>query len=331
MLRAAVRVVSVHGYEGMSVGRVADGARVSRRTFYDVFQSREDCFVAAFEDGLARAARCVGEGYGAGGDWAARVRGALMGLLGFFGEEPQVASLLVVDALSAGSRVLERRAEVLRTVSARLQADGVQASRSSSGIAPLTGEGVVGGVLGVLHARLSERAPQMLGLTSQLTGMVVLPYLGQRVAARELARSVPVHSGGSGRRAGSRVRGKASSSVSLVSTGVDDPLVDLPMRLTYRTLRVLGAIAEWPGASNRVIGEVAEAYDQGQISKLLSRLEKLGLVQNTAGGGHRPTGEPNAWRLTSQGVEVERALRVDGGNGTARRGGARGNKVGEGT
>jgi DNA-binding IclR family transcriptional regulator len=104
------------------------------------------------------------------------------------------------------------------------------------------------------------------------------------------------------------------------------------MRLTYRTLRALNAIADHPGASNRAIGQAAEAYDQGQISKLLSRLEKLGLVQNTAGGGHRPTGEPNAWRLTSRGVEVERALRVDENrNGKSRRGGARGNKVGEGS
>jgi hypothetical protein len=113
--------------------------------------------------------------------------------------------------------------------------------------------------------------------------------------------------------------------------GGGDPLVGLPMRLTYRTLRALNAIADHPGASNRAIGQVAEAYDQGQISKLLSRLERLGLVENMAGGGHRPTGEPNAWRLTSRGVEVERALRVDEVNGNARRGGARGNKVGEGT
>jgi DNA-binding MarR family transcriptional regulator len=86
------------------------------------------------------------------------------------------------------------------------------------------------------------------------------------------------------------------------------------MRVTYRTLRVLGAIAERSGASNRVVGELADVHDQGQISKLLLRLERLGLVENTATGGHRPTGEPNAWRLTPRGVKVERALRADDGN-----------------
>ena len=57
------------------------------------------------------------------------------------------------------------------------------------------------------------------------------------------------------------------------------------MRLTYRTVRVLLAIAQHPGASNRQIGEDAGVHDQGQISKLLTRLHKLGLVDNIAGEG----------------------------------------------
>lgn len=92
------------------------------------------------------------------------------------------------------------------------------------------------------------------------------------------------------------------------------------MRITYRTLRVLGAIAEHPGASNRVVGEVADTHDQGQISKLLARLERLGLVENTSGNGHRPTGEPNAWRLTPRGEGIERAVRVGAGERALRDG-----------
>jgi DNA-binding MarR family transcriptional regulator len=82
------------------------------------------------------------------------------------------------------------------------------------------------------------------------------------------------------------------------------------MRITYRTLRVLGAIADHPGASNRTVGEAADTFDQGQISKLLARLEGLGLIENTSGNDHKPTGEPNAWRLTQRGEEIERALQV---------------------
>jgi len=80
------------------------------------------------------------------------------------------------------------------------------------------------------------------------------------------------------------------------------------MRLTYRTVRVLMAIADHLDASNRLIAEASGISDQGQISKLLARLESLGLARNT-GQGH-PKGAPNAWRLTARGEEVEGAIRV---------------------
>ena len=80
------------------------------------------------------------------------------------------------------------------------------------------------------------------------------------------------------------------------------------MRLTYRTARVLQCIAERPLASNRTVANSAGVADPGQISKLLRRLERLGLAVNTS-GGHQ-SGEPNAWELTSLGCEVERRLGV---------------------
>ena len=80
------------------------------------------------------------------------------------------------------------------------------------------------------------------------------------------------------------------------------------MRLTYRTMRVLEVIADDPGVSNRSVGEHADIADQGQISKLLSRLERLGLASNT-GQGHQK-GEPNAWTLTPTGERVAQTIRI---------------------
>jgi AcrR family transcriptional regulator len=323
MLNAAARVVSESGYSKMSVARVTGGARVSRRTFYDVFQDREDCFLAIFEEALARISKCVIAAYECadrdegGSAWCERVRAALAELLMFFDEEPNVASLLVVDALTAGPRVLELRAQVLKRLSVTLHRDGLRAGDAKD-VAPLTGEGVVGGVFGVVHTRLSQNDPAaVLELLDSLLGMIVLPYLG-RAAAQRAQRGIRTFSSGRKQPAGLK-------SPTRLPLDAKDPLDGLPMRITYRTLRVLGAIAEHPGASNRAVGEFADTRDQGQISKLLARLEKLGLIENASGGGHRPTGEANAWRLTSRGVEVERALRVGpsdralGDNGNAQR------------
>jgi DNA-binding MarR family transcriptional regulator len=119
----------------------------------------------------------------------------------------------------------------------------------------------------------------------------VLPYLGQAAAARETARPSP------------RRRRIAPPS--------GDPLRELDMRLTYRTVRVLLAIgelvAQGAGSSNRRVAEAAGVVDQGQISKLLARLEHLGLIANTGAGPAR--GEPNVWRLTQKGEDIERTIR----------------------
>jgi AcrR family transcriptional regulator len=288
MLVAAVEIVGEVGYNGMSVARITGRAGVSRRTFYDLFEDREDCFLAVFEETVVRASIIATDAAGGLPSWRERVRTGLSALLGFLGDEQVLGSLLVTDALGSGPKVLERRARVLDTLIAIVDQGRLEAKVSLEP-PPLTAEGVVGAVLAVIHARIVERDERpLIHLLNPLMGMIVLPYLGRAEAARELARPTPRVS---------RTRRKQP---------VTDPLADLDMRLTYRTLRVLAAIVEQPGASNRQIAQAAGVSDQGQISKLLARLEHLGLVHNTGNGALK--GAPNAWVLTHKGREVEEAV-----------------------
>ncbi|MFI4993422.1 MAG: hypothetical protein ACHQCH_07390 [Solirubrobacterales bacterium] len=83
------------------------------------------------------------------------------------------------------------------------------------------------------------------------------------------------------------------------------------IRRTYRTGRVLSAIAELSEShppSNREVADAAGVLDQGQICKLLKRLAVLRLIENTGEG--QPAGMPNGWRLTARGAAVERAWRA---------------------
>jgi AcrR family transcriptional regulator/DNA-binding MarR family transcriptional regulator len=287
-------VVCEEGLQGTTVADVVRRARVSRRTFYDLFEDRDDAFLAGFEEGVRRAQDRVVAAFEAEHDWAGRVRMALAALLAFFDEEPQLATWCVVHSLAAGPAVLARRTEVLRTVTTTL--DGC-AREELDGPGPpvLTAEGVVGGVLAIVHARLLEqRSEPLVSLVGPLMATIVLPYAGLEAASSELARpadkSIP--------RDGHASRRSARS-----------PLEDLDMRLTYRTLMVLAAVAGAPGASNRDIAARAGVRDQGQMSKLLTRLERLQLVHNNSIGA--PKGEPNAWRLTPKGHEIEQATRTN--------------------
>jgi AcrR family transcriptional regulator len=312
VLAAMVEVSAERGAENVSVAHVVDRAGVSRRTFYELFVDGEDCFVAAFDTGIARASRYVLDSHDPSAKWDTRVRGALIALLSFLASEPDTARLLIVGSLGAGSTVLEHRRHVLARIVAVVD-EGRAETNAGERLAPLTAEGVVGGALSVLHSRLSETPAtntrpsdssqsstvrgrtrgtdngspgddSLLALTGPLMSMIVLPYLGPAAARRELARAVP-EIPVSARRA------EHSS------------LGELDMRLTYRTVRVLLAVAEEPGSSNRHLGDAAGIGDQGQASKLLQRLQRLGLIENN-GIGAATRGEPNAWTLTEQGTAV---------------------------
>jgi hypothetical protein len=85
-----------------------------------------------------------------------------------------------------------------------------------------------------------------------------------------------------------------------------DPLLGIEMRLTYRTMRVLLAIAEHPGATNREVAEHSDTKDEGQISRLLGRLQQHTLIENKGEG--KPRGGANAWRLTERGEAVHHLI-----------------------
>jgi AcrR family transcriptional regulator len=292
MLTAAVEVVDEVGYGRMTVAQVISRARVSRKTFYDVFADREDCFMAAFDQALEEARVLAKGAYGQHLEWVDGVRAALARVLMLMDDEPSLAKLCVVEALGAGPRVLAHRARVLDEV-----ADVIDRGRFLAGATSeppdVTAEGVAGAIFAVLHARVLEEGSEPLtGLLGSLMSMIVLPYLGAAAASAELARpSVDARSDG---RPGTRAR-------------IKDPLEGLNMRLTYRTVRVLMVIAEHPGASNRQIADQSGIVDQGQISKLLARLARLALVENVGEGQER--GASNAWHLTARGKQVERATR----------------------
>ncbi len=292
MLAAMAEACAERGASNVTVAHVVARSGVSRRTFYEHFVDREACFLATLDEALERVARYVLPVYETPPRWHERIRASVVALLSFLEDEPYMGRMLVVETLGSGPAGLRRRGEVLAEVVAAVD-EGRLAAKSGTGLPPLTAEGVMGGVLSVVHTRLLESGEKpLLELTGPLMSMIVLPYLGAAAAKGELARPAPVH-------ADRRERTPA------------DPLRDVEMRLTYRTVRVLAAVATRPGSSNREIGWASGMQDQGQISKLLTRLSKLGLIENTQAAGSR--GAPNAWTLTAKGAEIERAV----GKGTA--------------
>jgi AcrR family transcriptional regulator/DNA-binding MarR family transcriptional regulator len=286
ILRAAVEIAAARGYRRATVTELVAHAGISRHTFYGIYESRDDCMLAALEDAYERIAAVVTPAYAAQDGWAKRLRAALIALLAFLEREPESGALALSYLVGDGPRSPELRMAVL----ARLRGvvwDGRWQHKAGRELSPLTEEVVVAGVLAIIHARL-RTSPESLGaLVNQLMWTIVLPYLGPAAAARELTHAVP---------------SPAVTSLALPRA----PLPIPAMRLTYRTARTIEAIAQAPGASSAEIAAMAELADRGQMKKMLARLVRLGLVESNAAaraGGRR------TWRLTPSGHELETAIR----------------------
>ena len=295
LLAGAVRAVDELGYGRATVAEITVRARVSRRTFYDLFDNREDCLLAVLDSTVERVRSLLAKEGLDGLSWCERVRGGLETILGFLDREPALAQVCVVQSARGSQRLLERREQILSDLASVIEQGCGEGARGKD-LPPLTAEGLVGAALSIVYARLLHCAREPLtALTGELMGLIVLPYLGPTVARREQTRALS---------AIPSVVADAGDSVNVHG----DPLRGIPMRVTYRTMRVLDAIAAQPGLSNRALREQAGISDEGQTSKLLARLERLGLLENT-GSGHSK-GEPNAWGLTIAGQAVAGAIAI---------------------
>ena len=296
LLLAFTEVLAQDGLQDASVGRVCQRAGVSRCTFYDLFDNREACFLTVFDSAMQRISQSVLPAYTREGRWYERVRRALAALLEFLDEEPALARVCLVETLKAGPAVIEQRRRVFDVLTTTVD-EGRAEAKSETGPPPLTAQSTVGGAVSVIYTHVLEDTPppgqlsSLSELLNPLMSMIVHPYLGPAAARRELERPAspckPEPNGGAPKRP-------------------HDPFKDLPIRLTFRTARVLAAIGSQPGASNRQIADAAGVTDQGQISRLLNRLEGLELIANH-GNGHTK-GEPNAWTLTERGQGVRNAI-----------------------
>ncbi len=297
LLDATVGLVVEVGVRGLTVRRVTARAGMSSKTFYDLFSDREECLLAAFDHAVQRIVGVVAPAYEEGGSgWVESVRGGLFALLDLLDREPVPARFLFVEALACGPLVLERRARMLEDLAGLIEA---HAGREAGGMptSPLMAEGVIGAVCGVIHARLLEedRAP-LVGLLGGLMAMIALPYRGHDGAARELARAPLKRNGRAADRRGGVSRDRDG--------GVAGSAVLSGFRPTVRTFGVLSSIGAHPGLNNREVSRLAGVSDQGQISRLLWRLEDQGLVENTGGSAQ---GTPKAWSLKALGAQALQA------------------------
>jgi AcrR family transcriptional regulator/DNA-binding MarR family transcriptional regulator len=289
ILAAMLEVACEEGLAVATVGRVIARARVSRRTFYELFSNCDDCLLAVFDETVERATARVSAAYESDARWVDRLRSALFELFAFVEEEPDLARVCLSYSCSGEPHVAARRARILAQLASAL-AQGREAGEQWP--PALTDELAVGAICAALATWLQGASTDPLcHVLPQVMALVVLPYRGRAAARRELLRPGPA---------------PAPRSDAEVTAGCDEVLVRHTSRLTHRTITVLDAIARNPYSSNREVARAAGVRDQGQISKLLARLRAAELVETHADGPRRHA--RNAWVLTATGAHVHEVI-----------------------
>jgi AcrR family transcriptional regulator len=194
--QAMIEVVSERGYPETRVVDVIGVAGVSRKTFYELFESKEDCFLAAYDVLLGNLLGDATEAFEskAAEPWAERVAAALEALLKHLAGHPEEARFAIVEVLAAGPKALARRDAALRQFSGFLESGR---SESSVDLPGITSIAVVGGINELLYSEILHGAVGRLpSRLPDLMFWVTLPFLGADAAGseRERVRRAKLHS-----------------------------------------------------------------------------------------------------------------------------------------
>ncbi len=190
LLAAMFSTVTEIGYRSLTVQDVLSRAGVSRPTFYEQFEDKEDCFLAAFDAATERLRERLRTATAASGSgWRERLRAALAELVRFIAEEPEVARTVIVEARASSPAGLRRRDALLDSFAGWI--DDLVREELAEPPSALAAAGVVGGIESVLYARLQGGIEGDLEtLVPSLMYFAVLAYAGQEAAADELDRAV---------------------------------------------------------------------------------------------------------------------------------------------
>lgn len=182
LVKAVPAAVREKGYSALTVEDICVGAGVSRRTFYENFRDVEDCFVTSYRH-HAHELMAVIDGVAAvGSDWQERARLALMALLRYLRDRPDVARMAVIEVLAAGSAAIAERD---RAVAVLRRLIGEEALATAPEPAPsLLLEVISGAILHLIYARvLDGEFGQLEELLPTIMYMVLVALHGPAGAA----------------------------------------------------------------------------------------------------------------------------------------------------
>jgi AcrR family transcriptional regulator len=185
LLAAAAQVTAVRGYEATTVADIIAEAGVGRETFYELFEDRRDCVLAAHQVLLDDLLERVQVAYAGPGAWVERCRATIAALLDWFAADPAAGRFLLVELAAVGPEFHERFEAGFDRFVAVIDS-GLDPNLPEPDPLPATSLAVGAAISRIYGQVAAGRTAELPALLPQLTYEVLVPFLGE-AAAREAA------------------------------------------------------------------------------------------------------------------------------------------------
>lgn len=181
LLNGVVEAVAERGYNATTIAAITKVAKISRRTFYEHFEDKQECFLAAYAMIEAHLLESMLAAPGAGEEWPERVRARLAALLEVLSHDEAVTRCFMVEPLSAGGEVAARYREGMGLLAAALRPEPPPSQLNME----VRDQALIGGIATLIVRRLgSVGAAHLPELLPDLTELALAPYMDRREAKR---------------------------------------------------------------------------------------------------------------------------------------------------
>lgn len=186
LLAAVVRVTAAKGYEATSVADILEEAGVGRESFYELFEDKQDCILAAHAILMDHLATTVDEAYKQPGEWPERVRHATAAMLDWFAADPAAARVTVVELAAVGPVSRERFSTAFLRFTEMFN-DGLDDVEPIPGLPNATSMAVSAAMARVYEEVVRGRTAELPNLLPELTYELLVPFVGEEVARAQSA------------------------------------------------------------------------------------------------------------------------------------------------
>jgi AcrR family transcriptional regulator len=186
LIAALILSLAEVGYQKTTVSLIGRRAAVSKSDFYKHFDSKDECFLAAYDTAVERICAAVADACAAARppEWPARVRVGVVTLLTLLTEEPALAAIVLAEGLRAGRGIYDRYQAAVESFVPLLR-DGAPDAPGGGPVPPATDEAVVGGIASLLSRRvIAGETADLTGLVPDVLEFVLTPRLGTDGARR---------------------------------------------------------------------------------------------------------------------------------------------------